>query len=321
MDNLCHTLTGAALGYAGLRRTTRLANATLMIAANLPDLDVLVFATDTPSIAFRRGWTHGVLAQLLLPAALTGVMLLVDHVRRRRTAVVDLSGPPLRAGWLLLLAYIGIYSHVFLDFLNNYGVRLLAPFDWRWFYGDTLFIIDPWLWLVFGAGVWASRRRRTSAPARLALTVAVFYIGAMLISARTARAVVIDAWSEAHGSAPQALMVGPVPINPFDRQIIVDAGAHYATGGFSWLTSPRVIFAGQQIPKDDAHPAVAAARARPPLQAFLIWSRFPFYVVEEEGNGTRVSVGDMRFSLANPLRDVVGRGRFTATVVVPRDTD
>ena len=64
MDNLCHTLVGAAIGHAGLRRTTRLASATLMIAANLPDLDVLVLATDMPSVAFRRGWTHGVLAQL-----------------------------------------------------------------------------------------------------------------------------------------------------------------------------------------------------------------------------------------------------------------
>ena len=50
------------MGYAGLRHKTRFASAALMISANLPDLDVLVFATDTPSIEFRRGWTHGVAA-------------------------------------------------------------------------------------------------------------------------------------------------------------------------------------------------------------------------------------------------------------------
>jgi hypothetical protein len=32
MDNLCHTLVGAALGEAGLKRRTRFASATLMIA-------------------------------------------------------------------------------------------------------------------------------------------------------------------------------------------------------------------------------------------------------------------------------------------------
>src|SRR5215510_3396949 len=59
MDNLCHTLVGAALGEAGLKRRTRFGNATLMIASNLPDVDVLVFASNTPPVAFRRGWTHG----------------------------------------------------------------------------------------------------------------------------------------------------------------------------------------------------------------------------------------------------------------------
>src|ERR671930_1973206 len=134
MDNLCHTLVGAAFGEAGLKQRTRFGNATLMIAANLPDVDVLVFATQTPSVAFRRGWTHGVLAQVFLPVALTALMAGIARARPARD-----GQPPMRTGWTLVLAYIGVYSHVFLDYLNNYGVRLLAPADWRWFYGDALF--------------------------------------------------------------------------------------------------------------------------------------------------------------------------------------
>ena len=56
MDNLCHTLTGAALGKAGLAERTRFGMATLMVAANLPDIDVGVFLTDTLPVSFRRGW-------------------------------------------------------------------------------------------------------------------------------------------------------------------------------------------------------------------------------------------------------------------------
>ena len=41
-------------------------------------------------------------------------------------------------------------THPALDWLNNYGMRWLMPFDGRWFYGDALFIIDPWVWLVLG---------------------------------------------------------------------------------------------------------------------------------------------------------------------------
>ena len=44
MDNLCHTLVGAALGKAGLQKRTPLATAALLIGANLPDVDVLAYA-------------------------------------------------------------------------------------------------------------------------------------------------------------------------------------------------------------------------------------------------------------------------------------
>jgi inner membrane protein len=312
MDNLCHTLVGAAIGRTGLQRRTRFASGTLMIAANLPDLDVLVLATDVPSIAFRRGWTHGVLAQILLPLALTGLVLLIARRRPARP-----GHAPVHAGWLLLLSYLGVYSHVFLDFLNNYGIRLLAPFDWRWIYGDTLFIMDPWLWLSLAVGVWVSRRYASPRPARIALAAAAVYIGVMLVSARAARDIVIDAWQQQRGSNPQAAMVGPTPVTPFARQIIVDAGDHYETGTLQWMP-PTVTFTGDRVPKNDQRPEVALARQTPAFQYFLIWSRFPVYHVEEDAGGTRVSVGDMRFTLANPLRDALGRGRFTATAVVPR---
>src|SRR5262245_14948691 len=156
-----------------------------MIAANIPDLDVLVLATDTPAVSFRRGWTHGILAQALLPIALTAAMVLVERLRKPRSQVEQ---PPevsnveslrlsivarvrtaqaerLSVAWTLALAYIGLYSHVALDYLNNYGVRLLAPLDWRWFYGDSLFIVDPWLWATLGLGVWLARRQMRPAPA------------------------------------------------------------------------------------------------------------------------------------------------------------
>jgi inner membrane protein len=322
VDNLCHTLVGAAIGAAGLRRTTRFASATLMIAANLPDLDVLVFATDTPSIEFRRGWTHGVLAQMVLPVALTGIMLLIGRLRPPRVASGEGTlAPPLRAPWLLALSYLGLYSHVFLDYLNTYGIRLLTPFDWGWFYGDAVFIMDPWLWLTLGLGVWLSRERRSPMPARAALTIAAVYIGAMLVSASAARAIVLDAWTDARGMAPVAAMVGPVAVTPFDRQVIIDAGDHYETGEFRWLAAPRVAFHPGRVAKNQGREEVRTARQSPAFRSFLVWSRFPFFQFEANPAGTRVSVGDMRFSFGNPLGDALARGRFTATTVVPRSAN
>ncbi|MGE3189230.1 MAG: metal-dependent hydrolase, partial [Vicinamibacterales bacterium] len=132
MDPLCHTLTGAAMGEAGLKRRTALGMATLLLAANMPDIDVGVFATDTLAVSFRRGWTHGVLAVAVLPVVLTGVMLAIDRAWPGRSGA---ARPRAAARGLLLLAYHGILSHVFLDFLNSYGIRLQMPFSNRWFYG------------------------------------------------------------------------------------------------------------------------------------------------------------------------------------------
>jgi len=302
MDNVCHTLVGAALAEAGLKRRTRYASATLMIAANLPDIDVLSFISGTPPVAFRRGWTHGIGAQLLLPVLFTGVLWLVGQRSTRESA----DPRPLHAGWLLALSYVGVYSHVFLDYLNNYGVRLLTPLDWRWFYGDTLFIVDPWLWVVLGTGVWLARRRGMPALSRGALLVAACYIAALLMSARTARTVVAEQWSAAHGAAPLALMVGPVPISPFTREVIIDAGTHYERGTFSWPSS--VTFNRAQIPKNDNRPEVASARSARNVRALLVWSRFPFWTLEPVEGGTRVTLGDARFM------DRVGM--FSASTVV-----
>jgi len=83
MDNLCHSLIGMAASRAGLRKLTPLATSTLVIANNLPDIDVGVFATNTLAMSFRRGWTHGVLAQALLPIALTGAMLAYDRYYKK----------------------------------------------------------------------------------------------------------------------------------------------------------------------------------------------------------------------------------------------
>jgi inner membrane protein len=311
MDNVCHTLAGVATARAGLDRTTRFATATLAIASNLPDIDVLVFATGIPSVAFRRGWTHGVLAQLFLPLLLAALIWAADRwAADRWDADRGSAGrrtPPAHFGWLLVLSYIGVITHVFLDYLNNYGVRLFMPLSGRWFYGDTIFIVDLWLWAAFGIATVMSRAGRTRC-ARIGLAAASLYIAAMLISARSSRAIVAQQWTRASGRPPHALMVGPVPVNPLRKAIIVDAGDRYVTGTFTWLPL-HVAFDPHPIPKNDTLPAVAAARANAKVQGILVWSRFPFWKVRRVPAGTEVTVGDVRFP-------GIARGGFSATAIV-----
>jgi inner membrane protein len=289
MDNLCHTLVGAACGEAGLKRTTRWANPILMIAANLPDIDVLAFATGTPAVAIRRGWTHGVLAQALLPILLTAVVLALDRWRPAKD-----GRPRVRAGPVLLLAYVGVLSHVGLDWLNTYGVRLLMPFSNRWFYGDSVFIIDPWLWLLLAIGVLLARRYVRPARAAVALVVTTVYIGAMVGSARVARAHVLEQWTTQNGAASASVMVGPSLVNPLTRNVIIDAGDHYRYGTYEVL-SATLWLVDAAVWKNETHPAVLRARDDPRFRAVLVWARFPYYEIDAQAGGTRVRLADMRF--------------------------
>ncbi len=154
MDPLAHTLAGAALAETRLRDSTPLAAPALILGSNLPDIDAVTMLVDRDlALAVRRGWTHGVLAVAVLPVVLTLALLLLDRALARWRG----QEPRARVGPLLGLSTLAVASHPALDWLNTYGVRFLMPFDNTWFYGDALFIVDPWVWLMLGAPVVLAR--------------------------------------------------------------------------------------------------------------------------------------------------------------------
>jgi inner membrane protein len=145
MDPLAHTLVGASLGRSGLEKRSGFASAALLIGANLPDIDgVTYFVSSDLGLYFRRGWTHGVAAIAIWPFLLAGALTLLDRILGRSRA---------RFGSLLWLSLLAVATHPALDWLNNYGMRWLMPLDGHWFYGDAVFIVDPWIWLGLGGAV------------------------------------------------------------------------------------------------------------------------------------------------------------------------
>jgi inner membrane protein len=307
VDPVCHTLVGAAMGAGGLRRRTALAVPTLVLGANLPDIDALAyFGGPGADLAWRRGWTHGVLALVLLPLLLTGGMLLLDRgLRRLRNASLPSSVVPSQ---ILLLSVLSILTHPLLDFLNTYGVRWLMPLSGRWFYGDTLFIVDPWLWLALGAGVFLSRRRRgafkfedeSPRAARIALLAAGLYIVAMAGSSVAARSIARRELT-ARSSAPVGrIMVSPVLANPLARLVVAEQGDRYWTGKFRWWWRPHLQAASfESYPRTrPADPAVGIAAATPLGRRFLGWARFPAFEVDrvDATGSTVVHIFDVRYA-------------------------
>src|SRR5688572_29741452 len=228
MDNVCHTLVGAALAEAGLKHRTALGAATLMIGANFPDIDALAVPFGH-GVDFRRGWTHGVLALVVLPFVLTLMMLAWDRCvaapRALRQGIERPRGDAVPRE-LLVLSAIAILTHPTLDWMNEYGMRWLMPFSGRWFYGDTLFIVDPWLWAMLGVGV-ALARRTGSRPARIALGGSAVYIAAMMVLAIVSRDVTRRALA-GQGPEPGArLMVAAGLANPLRRRVNLDDGGRH----------------------------------------------------------------------------------------------
>lgn len=323
VDPVCHTLVGAALAETGLKKRTALGTATLLIGANLPDMDMVAyFASPVHALWLRRGVSHGLAALVVLPFLLAAAMLVWDRLVRRRGGRAPPS--PVVPGQVVLLSLIAVATHPFLDFMNTYGMRWLMPFSGRWFYADTLFIVDPWIWGLLAAGIFVARRRGTGngkqetgngerrtgdlgskgwetacargVPARWALLVLVLYIGAMAISNVAARGVVRRSLGVMGHSEPQRLMAAPLPLNPLRRWVVIEEEDLYRFGTFNWLRRPRFVLDEFVIARHPSGIAAAATRG-PNARKFLSWARFPYYVVERRRAGQVVHIGDARYTI------------------------
>lgn len=147
MENLAHSLVGLATAKAGLERLSPGATALCIVAANAPDADVVTTLWGRwVYLHHHRGITHSIIGTLAL-----GLMLpLLFYGGERIIALLRGKPPSFKLRGLLIASLATIATHPVLDWTNNYGVRPLLPWSGRWYYGDLVFIVDPWIWMVLG---------------------------------------------------------------------------------------------------------------------------------------------------------------------------
>ena len=340
MDNLTHTLVGVTLMRAGLGRGAAGATATMVLASNLPDGDIItILESSLAYFAWHRGPTHGPIGIVSL-GCLAALLVVAWRGLRGST----------RAGmWdnLSTLVAVGIFGtalHVCMDLPTVYAVRLLSPFSETWYSFDWVPIIDLYIWAVLIGGLMVARFRSASrqsiARVAIACVLAIYGVRAgahqvALNAAATTRAdgqaatcasaptltrhpTVIEAPSAGPGACLQAAAL-PSFFSPFTWRLVRQQADGYELRDYTiGRGSSAAIFLPSQ------HDAwVARARRSATGRVFFGFSRFPAIMSAALPDGTRrVRALDIRF-LGPPPRalepDPQARAPFVMTVDVAGD--
>jgi len=286
LDNLTHTLTGVLLGRAGLKRLTGRATAALVISSNLPDIDSwLAPLFGMQPIAVHRGFTHGIGGMVVLPFFTVAIILIWERLRPGKNLI--------RLWPLLLVAFIGGLSHSLFDWATGYGTRLLEPFSHRWFYGDALFIVDPWVWIALIVGLelsWRAERagKNSTSPAIAVLAGICVYVAFNI--GLTQRVEAAGRYSLS-AVRPTLVVASPEPLLFWRRQIEWRNAEVHGSGAYDFIRGLHLDPGSEPNRLDD--PLLARAiQTNPRVGAFLFWSRMPI-VIASDG---KHYLTDQRFS-------------------------
>ncbi len=218
MDPITHTLIGAALGNAFFRRPLgRAAVPVMALASNLPDVDVAVHFTLSPTaVLLRRSFSHSLFT---IPALCALLAILMSR-----------AWPGIGRRALFGACLAGALVHVFFDLVNSFGVVLLWPFSgWRPELA-MVFIIDFFLTglllLPLLACLPRRLRPRLQAASRAGLAAAAAYL-ILCGAARFQAGRLLAEQSAALEPPPDFTYVFPEPLGPQRWRGVARQGGAY----------------------------------------------------------------------------------------------
>jgi inner membrane protein len=315
------------MGRAGLNRKSALATATVTLAAEAPDIDVIGrFKGPVFGFAHHRGFTHSFLGLILMSAATVGIVYLVWRIRGRK--LKDPNLPP-RWGLLFVFAYIAGLTHILLDFTNNYGVRPFWPFSERWYSWDIVFIVEPVMLILLVAGLVLPALfslingeigvRNRGPQGRLGAVIALLGIVAMwgVRDYEHRRAENAMEARTYQGADAKRVAVYPYYWNPFRWYGVAETQNFFAQVPVD-SAIPEVDAQDQMRIryKPEETPVTLAAKKTYLGQVYLDWAKYPITETEPLGSGGYVvHFRDLRYDY--PGR--VGRSPLGASVELDRN--
>jgi inner membrane protein len=278
MFNSTHTLAGIALVRATPKNSLRYATITGVLAANLPDIDLVTGLPGTAAyMAYHRGITHSLIGISILSLLLAGILV-------RFSAEF----------WkTLFLSLAAMATHPLLDFANNYGWRPFLPFNPKWFYGDTLFIVDPYLDAILLIGILASFRfQRLRQPLAWACILCAFtYIGFRIVIHHHARTA-LNAFSAGLPNQQESAVL-PQMMNPFSWEGIIETDREVIKLSINALDG--VTRELTRMPRIGVTEIEERAANTTSVRAFNGFARFPVSRVRKTAAGYRVTFIDFRY--------------------------
>ena len=299
VDNLTHSLVGLLLRRAGLGKGIARPTLVCVLAANAPDLDLVMGLSAPEYLIWHRHATHAVVAVPVMAFAAVLIAWAVHKARR--------SPEPWRwrAAWLTAL--VPAATHPLLDAMNSYAIRPWLPFSAEWRSFDALFVLDWAVWaILLAAALWPTLAnliaREIGAPGQAGrraawagLAALTFYIGWKEMShTRVVNALEARLWD---GAPAKRVGAFPEPFDPRSWTGYVETGAYKMTLPVraDKLSEIERTEGRKYYPPVNAE-AVEKAWETEMGRAYRQFSLFPLEIVEPRAEGTRVTLTDARFA-------------------------
>jgi inner membrane protein len=305
LDNLTHSLVGLFLARAGFKNATPRGTAIMVVAANIPDIDVITWVGGAATaLRWHRNITHSLIA---MPAmAILAVLFVAAWPRPKGDP--GTGAPKIRWMRAWLIALVALASHLILDLTNVYGVRLVLPFSGHWTHWDLTPVVDFTIWAILLTGVVAPALSRLVgseigesvrgkghagwAVTSLLLLAGYNYSRSVLHDHATARI----AAHNYNRLAPRRVGAFPTA-NPLVWRGMAELSNAYVEVPADLRTTFRPADAATYY-KPPRTPAMRAAMTTYAFQALLEFVQYPLWVerpsIDAPGD-TRVSLVDLRF--------------------------
>jgi inner membrane protein len=303
------------MARSGFNRKSALTTVTMVLAAEAADIDVVWdLKGSIAALQHHRGITHSFVAVPFVAGAVLGLVYVLQHFRERQRSGAPkqtIGGLPIRWGFLYFCAFLAALSHLLLDYTTAYGIRLLEPFNYRWYSWDIVFIIEPlmlialaaalvvpWFFGLIGAEIGERRKGTSGRGAAIAALVFMVVLWGVRDYQHRRALTAMNSFLY-HGSAPARVAAYPYMVNPFQWHGVVETPGFFETVPVDSRVPQLNSEEGILYYKPPETNVLTAAKASYLGRVYLDWAVFPYesqQKVDDPSGAFLVNFEDLRYA-------------------------